>query len=371
MPKPKYIVSPIELDLLLQELYLKTGIIIQTKRDCKKISELISDSDNFISESTIYRLFVLKNKSYTPYMHTLDVLSVFCGHKNWADWNKNNNFTRNCLFPYSEGIFDLGFDSIVNNCIKLSDYKVLRNYLMQFPYEMASNNCHILGNDVFKSLLHNPKSCLTFYNSFGDVPIIRKSFFELLADPDFELAHYDIALKQYLKGTIKDSSSKQIQDTVFALSLLSRHYFLNEKKDSFEKYAKLLYELEKDVIVERKNIYTFPKARFFIYKILYYKAFKSEIEQRNYEKWLLEFISEEKHSFNFQDSKIWIHTILDIRPFILKYAEFENMVYSIISLFKNMYPDNISDESKGLNIVELFDFTNQNSSAHWKKIWKN
>ena len=95
MPKPKYIVSPIELDLLLQEIYLKTGIIIQTKRDCKKISELISDSDNFISESTVYRLFVLKNKSYTPYMHTLDVLSVFCGHKNWADWNKKNNFTSN------------------------------------------------------------------------------------------------------------------------------------------------------------------------------------------------------------------------------------------------------------------------------------
>ena len=370
MPKPSYIVSNFEKDILLQNIYLNTGIIIQTKRDCAKISRIISNKNDLISESTIYRLFILKNNSYTPYMHTLNLLSKFCKYENWADLIKKNQSIRNTLYPYNLEKLN-GFDGILSCSIKSNDFKVLRNYLMQFPYQTSETKCHIVGNEAFKSLLEYPKSCLSFYKSFCDVPIMRKSFFELLADPDFELPHYDIALQQYLKTTVNDASSNQIQDNIFAMSLLIRHYYLSDNKSAFEKYIKLLYKYENEIIREHERIYTFPKARFFVYKVLYYKAFKSENDQRNYEKWLLDYLLEEKYKFRIEDANIWIHTILDMKPFLVESTEFENTVRSIISLFTNMYPDNFTNETEYLDTSKILDFTNPNSSAHWKKIWKN
>ena len=94
MPKPRYKVSNFEKDLLLHNIYMKTGFIIQTKSDCSKIARIVSEKNDFISESTIYRLFLLKNKSYTPYMHTLNVLSKFCEYENWPDLIKKNQATK-------------------------------------------------------------------------------------------------------------------------------------------------------------------------------------------------------------------------------------------------------------------------------------
>ena len=122
MPKPSYIVSNFEKDILLQNIYLNTGIIIQTKRDCAKISRIISNKNDLISESTIYRLFILKNNSYTPYMHTLNLLSKFCKYENWADLIKKNQSIRNTLYPYNLEKLN-GFDGILSCSIKSNDFK--------------------------------------------------------------------------------------------------------------------------------------------------------------------------------------------------------------------------------------------------------
>ena len=60
MPKPKYIISDSEKNLIHHELYKKTGILIRTKSDCRIISELIEVSGELISESTLYRMFIQK-----------------------------------------------------------------------------------------------------------------------------------------------------------------------------------------------------------------------------------------------------------------------------------------------------------------------
>ena len=371
MPKPKYVVSTFEKDLLLHNIYMKTGIIIQTKRDCGKISKIVSDKNKFISESTVYRLFVLRHKNYTPYMHTLNLLARFCGYENWADLVKKNQSTRNTLYPNGYGESNNSFDSILTCGIKLNDFTVLRKYMLQLSYQTPDTKCHMLGNQAFKGLMDAPKSCMSFYKLFCDVPVMRRSFFELLADPDFDLPYYDIAIQKYLNATKKDSSLQNIQDNMFGLSLLTRHYFLHNKSNPFENYSHMLSKYDNDVIRNRREINTFPKARFFLYKIFLYKAFKSEKQQYDYEEWLLDFITEEQKSFSFQDSKIWIHTILDMRSFLIEPIKFEKAVHSIINRFKNMYPSDFTNHDNCFKIQELLDFTNQNSSAYWKKIWKN
>ena len=371
MPKPRYKVSNFEKDLLLHNIYMKTGFIIQTKNDCSKIARIVSEKNDFISESTIYRLFLLKNKSYTPYMHTLNVLSKFCEYENWSDLIKKNQATQNTLYPYHEGEIANGFNGVVSCSIKLNDFSVLRDYLLQLPYDTPDQKCHAIGNESFRNLLEYPKSCPTFYKSFCDVPVMRKSFFELLADPDFDLPQYALALEQYLKSTVNDSSIKFVQDTIFALSLLTRHHYLHANKSDFEKYSKLLFKYENVTSPDFESISAFPKARSYMYKVFYLKAFKSENDQRNYEKWLIDYLSEEKYKFSFQDANIWIHTILDMKPYLIESTKFEKTVHSIFSLFMNMYPNDIINQVRYLDTSKLLDYTNQNSSAHWKKVWKS
>lgn len=91
MPKPLYDINNFSLTELKKQVSLKVGFPIWTKPDCEKMSSLIeAETKNYISESTLYRIF-LQNNANKPYLHTLDTLSKFCGYKDWSDFlNKNN-----------------------------------------------------------------------------------------------------------------------------------------------------------------------------------------------------------------------------------------------------------------------------------------
>lgn len=371
MPKPKYIISEFEKDLLIHELSLKTGIIIKTKRDCKQLSLLISEKDRFLSESTIYRLFIHNNQNYTPYMHTLDVLSEYCDYADWADFIQKNEPRRSLIHLVGKNHSENQVKSFLTCSIIQNDYKILKNYLLQFNYEVSDKDCHIVGNDAFKALLEHPKSCKKFYNELCGVPIIRRSFFELLADPDFELNDYHIGLELYLKQTLNSSSEKEIQDKIFAMSLLSRNAFMNGKKRDFLKNIQGLKKLKDEVILEGDHIATFPKARCLMYMILYFNGFKSENDQLNYENWLLDLLSNEKSSFTYEDSKIWSHTILDIYPYLIQKDQFKTIVGAICKDFEKLYPKIIWKNERDLHFDKVFQYTNPNASAHWKKIWKS
>ena len=368
MPKPKYLVSDFEKDLLIHELSIKTGIIIKTKKDCRYVAKLVSEKDRFISESTIYRIFVLNDEGYTPYMHTLNVLSEFCNYSGWADFVQKNDSPRSIVHLVGNVPPKNEIKSFLTCSVIANDYKILKSYLIQLPYATPDKHCHIIGNDLFKALAEHPGSCKKLYKELSGVPVIRKSFFELLADPDFELCDYDIGLKYYLKNTSKSSNFKATQDKIFALSLLSRNSFIKNESD-FVQNINALKNL-KDILIRELDYFdTFPKARCFNYMILYFKGMGCEKDQINYENWLIDFLSDEKNKFNYTDSKIWIHTILDMSPYIIQWPKFENLIHSITGVFIELYPDNIWKSTNQLNLKKLQRYTNPNASAHWKKIW--
>ncbi|MDC0302439.1 hypothetical protein OAL39_01910, partial [bacterium] len=270
------------------------------------VSELIEINGDLISESTLYRMFIQKTTSYTPYMHTLNVLSMYCGFERWQDLIQNNEHHKSAISTIATEIPELSFDSFVQVSIALKQYKVLKNYFLQFPLDTSDSVCHIVGNDVFKSLLLNQDSCISFFKEFSNVPIIRKSFFELLADPEFDLKHYDFGLNSYLINTNTQSSINAMQDGIFARSLLTRYFFFQKQKLPFEEVSRELYSNEGSIHRNQKEIAPFPLARYLIYKILYLKALKSKQEQLNYEYWLLDFLQEKQKTMSYPESKIWI-----------------------------------------------------------------
>ena len=65
-------------------IYIKTGLYITNKNDCKKLSQLISDKKlGYLSESTLYRYFLHPNSTTKPYKNTLHILAKFCDFDSW------------------------------------------------------------------------------------------------------------------------------------------------------------------------------------------------------------------------------------------------------------------------------------------------
>ena len=367
MPKPKYIISDFEKELIRHEIFQKKGIKIQTKAHCKFIENEIQQIGGILSESTIYRIFILKNNLYTPYMHSLNVLAEYCGYADWYDFMQQSHNHRKLIHPHLPLEEANRIESMISLSITNREYAVMKKYFLQFEYHTSDEYCHQVGNEIFKTLMTNPKSCLSFYQYFSDVPIIRKSFFELLADPDFELCMYENAILTYLKYTTISSNISYINDYVFANSLLFRYYYLHNKSALFEETGRAIYESTKNIMECLDDIHTFPKARFLVYKVLWLSTMKSKNHQIKYEKWLIHYISEQKESWTYQDSKIWIHTILDILTYIIDKKPFIKHVKLILTDHKHLYPLQKINTEK--DVKKLLSLSNPNASSYWKEFW--
>jgi hypothetical protein len=310
MPKPIHKISEYNLSYLKSKLEEKLTFRILTKLDCKKASEAIQhERDKSISESTIYRLFLLEGNKNTPYQHTLDILSQFIGYADWFSLEKY--FTEITNFQHIYGVFpdQQQYKSLLSFNIHHGSLKPLYHFLEQFPTDISFDKKVILGEDIYKSLKTNPNGNLEFYKQFHSLPIIREGFFEIFADPDFSIPDYEMGLSFYLNTIKPHQSFKALQDYIFANSLLLRYYFLKGKKDTVLTLGKDLYLAlslsEKDL----KEMYVFPKMRYFCYRLFYDEATTGF--NQNYFDWLIDFIFRELENANLIETRIIIHTVCD------------------------------------------------------------
>jgi hypothetical protein len=310
MPKPIHKISEYNLSYLKSKLEEKLTFRILTKLDCKKASEAIQhERDKSISESTIYRLFLLEGNKNTPYQHTLDILSQFIGYADWFSLEKYFNEITD--FQNLYGVFpdQQQYKSLLSFNIHHGSLKPLYHFLEQFPTDISIDKKLILGRDIYKSLKTNPNNNVEFYKEFHALPIIREGFFELLADPDFSIPDYEMGLSFYLNNIKPHHSIKALQDYIFANSLLLRYYFIKGKKANVLELGKALYL---DLSLSEKDlgaVYVFPKMRYFCYRLFYDEATVGF--NQNYFDWLLDFIFRELENANLIETRIIIHTVCD------------------------------------------------------------
>ncbi len=310
MPKPIHKISDYNLNHLKSKLEEKLTFRILTKLDCKKASEAIQfENDKSISESTIYRLFLLEGNKNTPYQHTLDILAQFIGQKDWFSFE--SYLIEITDFQNLYGVFpgQQQYKSLLSFNIHHGGLKPLYHFLEQFPTDISFDKKGILGKDIYKSLKNNPNSNVEFYKEFHALPIIREGFFELLADPDFSIPDYEMGLSFYLKNIKPHHSIKALQDYIFANSLLLRYYFLKGKKANVLELGKALYL---DLSLSEKDlgaVYVFPKIRYFCYRLFFDEATVGF--NQNYFDWLLDFVFRELENTNLIETRIIIHTVCD------------------------------------------------------------
>lgn len=311
MPKPKYKISQNLLNSLKWKLEEVIFFKINNKLDCRKIAVLIQEkTGKSVSESTLYRLFLWEGNQNAPYLHTLDILAEFVGNKNWLDFESQLNEMRQFKLLYGVLPNEQQYKSLLSINLHHGTLKPLYSFLEQFPSELAFEKKITLGEEIYMALKTNPSGNIDFFKQFHTLPIVREGFFEILADPEFEINDYETGLSYYLENIKPHNSDKSLQDFLFANSLLLRYYFFKGNKEKVLEIGRLIYldlPMSED---DLKELYIYPKIRYFTYR-LYFQFITCNFDYVYWE-WLIDFSKKQIDELSsVVEIRIVIHTILD------------------------------------------------------------
>lgn len=346
MPKPKYCVSKAILNTLKWKLEEELTFRLLSKLDCKKASVVIfNQTGKTLSESTLYRMFLYDKNASVPFLQSLETLASFVGFTNWAELE--SHLTEINYFRIKSGIFSENAEnephSLLYHCIQSTSFEVLKSYFEQFPFDLSFDKKIILGEEIYATLYRNPESTMSFYREFHNVPIVRESFFEFFADPQFKLDHYEEGMELYLQNIDPKDSVQSLQDYVFANSLLLRHYFFSGQLNKLETLGKRLYvdfDVKED---ELGKIHVYPLIRYRTYYLLY--CFHSKGFDEIYWEWLINFAKDLSVGKTKWDQKIIVHTVLDALQFNEEYLAktYELFQEYFIEIF-NLIPPHINQK---------------------------
>ncbi|MFN7327679.1 MAG: hypothetical protein ACK5SQ_13950 [Chitinophagales bacterium] len=243
---------------LLETIFLKTGIYISNKNDCRAISQLIQkEKIGYLSESTLYRLFLSKTNQHRPYKNTYELLSIFCGFKSWNDFQ---SFTFRTFEQHEDRFFRESLEAVVSHFVANARYHSLID-LFDGIAHLRYRQQEFIAVTTFSGFLKKDDFPL-FIRDFGDHPFVRHFLIEALHDPCHRPKGYTQALHYYLqhKNPIKDSA---FQDYVFGHTVLFRHAFLERSSDCTS-IGQHLFNLDLESPAF-KELHLFPKTRYLGY----------------------------------------------------------------------------------------------------------
>lgn len=312
MAKPILHLTATEFNLLKKKVELEFGSPILSKKDCLLLSLLIRNriKEN-ISQSTIYRLFFQSEKHH-PYQHTLDTIAIFCGYASMSDLR--TDIRRDSILANSIGA-EIDYKKISQNllfqCVQNQEFNSISSYLDSLDSNLSLENKGLLGYTIFQALKLSPHAELPFYKKFASNPVVRECFFELMADPNFELPNYSKGLQLYVAhiGNIEDVTA--FQNFIFAKSLIARNHFLKNEDTKFEKdFHEIQNAIERYKFIFHK-IHIFPKVRSLALKILAASRFNSINEYNQIIDEIIKDIKLSMETFNILEKRIVCYAILE------------------------------------------------------------
>ena len=365
MPKPKYILTPYLKNSLYWKVIQTIAFPIYTKADCRKVCELFELKGlPVISESTLYRLFLLEGSDNIPYLQTLDILAKFCNYKDWHTLEKHLNEL--ATFEWSFGKVETKTTntlSLLTSCIHNNELKSVYDFSEQFDESLELEKKGMLGEEFYKALKTNPNNNDLFFKNFSKLSIVRESFFEYMADPTFIIPNYEIGLKYYLLGVKPEQSSKSLQDFIFGNCLLFRYYFLKKNKVETKKLGIKLYETYNFSPKDLGQIHIFPKIRYLAYKLFYLNINSTLPESEKYETWLINYVSKIIQKLTLEEKRIVLHTMADV------FANNTTTKIDIHKQLKQMFSDVLNTLPAFVGETSLKDalpYLNRNAAKIWK-----
>jgi hypothetical protein len=282
MPKPKHVIDPYCIQRLKKEIQLFVGIQVNNRPSCIALSEELKVHYGLsISASTISRLFLNDTENHHFYLDTLD---KFCDLvQKGINWNQ---YCESVLTQKDQALsigihHEIDFrNSLLYINFEFSGWRVLRNYFERLqPYFNDSNYQHLsfdLGGALHRIAQSNKSFEKSIYKNFVGFESVRKSYFELLADPEFKLPFYKDGLNLYGQ-TINYSHPNASNDLCFYLSMLCLNSDKNNELDSFiEHYARLVDNFNLLTVVD-SNIHPYNIGRFLAVLLIHKYRFQKEL----------------------------------------------------------------------------------------------
>ncbi|MCF8465624.1 MAG: hypothetical protein K9G41_12330 [Flavobacteriales bacterium] len=270
MPKPNNTSEPKYLGLLLRSLENKLGFRLSSAARCRQAEAALQAAGHHVSYATLHRFSQQTPNAHRFYVSTLDQLATFVCNHNWDGFIQKCN--RDELFLEKAGIVEeQEVRSLLSYCVQHNELRALHDFSEQLPTDIDEDRTIRLGFEFYQALQHYPAHNRKFFKNFSQLPFIRKAFFEYLADPEFRIPQYTFGLQQFVKNTTAEGDKKQLQDFIFANTLLLRHAYRTNDIRTLKEVGKLLYansELEK--ATAQLNI--FPRTRYQCYRILWLMA---------------------------------------------------------------------------------------------------
>jgi hypothetical protein len=198
-----------------------------------------------------------------------------------------------------------------------------------------------LGLAMYMVLYADPTAAVPFYQRYATHPVVRKAFFEQMADPDFRLANADDGLRRYLAASGTGDDGKGLGDRLFARSMLFRHHFLKGDARAAEEGRSLYSDMpDRDAL---NTVHLYPAARYLTYG-LWYDVMQQRTARRVRREsmvvdWVAERLRDERTAI---ERDILFHTLVEgaQRAGIL-----DQLRPDILRLFPAIDPDGFTDAS--------------------------
>ena len=249
---------------LKSQIQVKLCFTINSKPDCKKLSEiLLLEGFGSVSETTLYRLFV-NYSGIVPYKNTLNILVRYIGYNDWENFIEaiENESSENLTIINKQAINENG---LLYQCIALEADKPLQAYFeslsdKSYEYQFRA------GLDVFDSL-KQVKNQKRFFTTFIKNDFVKQYVLEYLFDPAFRIKDADYAYSLYANNLKPSFTLDDLQDFVFSQSVLFRHYYLQGALDKAIAVGKKIYVSNPFENNEIEALFIYPRIRFKAYKI--------------------------------------------------------------------------------------------------------
>ena len=362
MPKPNYVLP----NYLKQELYklvcVRLGFPIRTKLDCRKLSEQITFLGlTSISESSLYRLFLMPSSSNRPYLHTLDILARFCGFDGWNDFEEKQNK----LDAFVQGFGKCSktsspVKSLISVCIHKNEIKPLYYYTEQFE-EVDDVEIKVrFAEEIFESTLTNSNN-REFFKEFSHFQVIREYFFEFLADPSFSIPDYEEGIIYYLNDVNPQDTLKDLRDFVFGNCLLLRNAFTKGQLTKVDEIGKKLFHDVTLIETQFDQIGVFPSARYLSCKILYFSVRQEIVLLNELVEWIFSFLQKRMNSLTREEQRIYFFCLGEsfLLTSMVNIYFHERLKLMFIHLF-----DVMPSKLFGQKLSKIIPYFNQNGSIY-------
>lgn len=351
----KVVFKSSDVNKLKQQVINKAGFAISTKPDCRRLSNLLlSTGAGYISETTIYRIFLKEENLHVPYKSTLDIFCRFLGYNDIVEYIKKLNYSNN--YSLNKYVSDIALDNLLVSCIKNQNFKTLSDYFEILESESKATKEYVVLNlfDIFAS----NDFTIPFFKEFSDNRFVREWFLESGHDPKFRIPNYDQAYLFYLRKVNYTKDSSELQQYIFANSILFRSSFLNHEYENALNYGCKLYNNALlDFDSNSLGLHLFPLVRYISYRLWFLQLINvPKVQVLDYSEYLLEFAKMNIVTADSFSRKIVFNTLGEV-------LHYSKLPFEFQLKFKNMFEKDFHDlnlEGSNYQIIELLPYLQPN-----------